>query len=83
MVCTFTLALFRDMCAVPNMEVYCTYLISCFPVMLLRYFLSDFEMVPVASTLSAIIFSLIFHYYYYYYYYPRYLLYAGYLHLYS
>jgi hypothetical protein len=29
------------------MAVFCSYLISCFPGTLLRYFLNDFEMVPV------------------------------------
>ena len=38
---------FRSMCAVPNMAVFCSSLTSCFPGMLLTYFLNDFEMVPV------------------------------------
>jgi len=36
------------MCAVISTAVYCSCLISCFPGMLLRYFLQDFDMVPVA-----------------------------------
>jgi hypothetical protein len=36
------------MCAVPNIAVFCSSLTSCFPGMLLKYFLKDFELVPVA-----------------------------------
>jgi hypothetical protein len=32
------------MCAVPNIAVFCSSLISCFPGMLLKYFLKDFEL---------------------------------------
>jgi hypothetical protein len=35
---------FRSMCAVLSVAVLCSSLISCFPGMLLRYFLNDFEM---------------------------------------
>ena len=42
---------FRSMCAVPNMAVFCSSLTSCFPSMLLTYFLNDFEIVPVALLL--------------------------------
>jgi hypothetical protein len=34
-------------CAVPNMAVLCSALISCFPGMLLGYFVNDFEMFPL------------------------------------
>ena len=44
------------MCAVPNMAVFWSSLTSCFPRMLLTYFLNDFEIAPVAPI-----------YYYYYY----------------
>ena len=44
----FYISTFRSMCAVPNMAVFCSSLTSCFPVMLLTYFLNDFEIVPVA-----------------------------------
>jgi hypothetical protein len=43
--------------------------------MLLRYCLSDFEMVPVAPVITGITFAFTFHmrnYYYYYYYYYYY-----------
>ena len=47
----FYISTFRSMCAVPNMAVFCSSLTSCFPGMLLTYFLSDFEIVPVALLL--------------------------------
>ena len=42
------------------MAVFCISLISCFPGTLLRYFLNDFEMVPVAPTITGITFVLTF-----------------------
>jgi hypothetical protein len=33
---------------VPNVAVFCDSFVSCFPGVLLMYFLNDFEMVPVA-----------------------------------
>jgi len=48
---------FRSMCAVPNMAVFCSSLISWFPAMLLTYFLNDFEMVPVAPIITGITFA--------------------------
>jgi len=60
------------MCAVPNMAVFCSFFTSCFPGMLLTYFLNDFEIVPVATIITGITFVFTFHvrciYYYYYYY---------------
>jgi len=38
----------HSMCAVNNMAVFCTSLISCFPQMLFKYFLNDSEIVSVA-----------------------------------
>ena len=52
---------FRSMCAVPNMAVFCSSLISCFPGMLLRYFLDDFEIVPAVSIIADITSVLTFH----------------------
>jgi len=46
--CIFYISTFRSMCAVSNMAVFCSSLTSCFPGMLLTYFLNDFEIVPVA-----------------------------------
>ena len=54
----FYISTFRSMCAVPNMAVFCNSLISCFPGMLLRYFLNDFEMVPVVPVIDGIILFL-------------------------
>jgi hypothetical protein len=48
----FYISTFRSMCAVPNMAVFCSSLTSLFPVMVLTYFLNDFEMVPVAPIIT-------------------------------
>ena len=40
----FYISTFRSMCAVPNMAVFCSSLTSCFPGMLLTYFLNVFEL---------------------------------------
>ena len=37
----FYISTFRSMCAVPNMAVFCSSLTSCFPCILLTYFLND------------------------------------------
>jgi len=52
---------FGSMCAVPNMAVFCSSLSSWFPVMLLTYFLNDFEMVLVAPIITGITFVFTFH----------------------
>ena len=57
----FYISTFHSVCAVPNMAVFCSSLISCFPGMLLRYFLNDFEMVPVAPIITGITFVFTFH----------------------
>jgi len=49
------------MCAVPNMVVFCSSLTSCFPSMLLTYFLKDFQNVPVAPIITGITFVFTFH----------------------
>ena len=49
------------MCAVPNMAVFCSSLTSCFPGMLLMYFLNDFQIVPVARIITGITFVFTFH----------------------
>ena len=51
----FYISILQSMCAVPNMAVFCSSLISCFPGMSLRYFLNDFEIVPFASIITGII----------------------------
>ena len=45
----FHISTSRSLCAVTIMAVVCSSLISCIPVTLLRFCLSDFEMVPAAS----------------------------------
>ena len=57
----FYISTFRSMCEVPNMAVFGSFLTSCFPVMLLMYFLNDFEIVPVAPIITGITFVLTFH----------------------
>ena len=42
--------------AVLNVAVFCSSLSSCFPGMLLRYFLIDFDMVPAAPVITGIVF---------------------------
>ena len=49
------------MCAVRNMAVFCSSLTSCFPGMLLTYFLNYFEIVPVARVITGITFVFTFH----------------------
>ena len=57
----FYISTFRSMCAVPNMAVFWSSSTSCFPVMLLTYFLNDFELVPVAPIITDITFVFTFH----------------------
>ena len=57
----FYINTFRSMCAVPSMAVFCSSLTSWFPGMLLTYFLSDFEIVPVAPIITGITFVFTFH----------------------
>ena len=52
---------FRSMCAVPKMAVFWSSLTSCFPGMLLTYFLNDFEIVPVAPIITGITSVFTFH----------------------
>ena len=49
------------MCAVPNMVVFCSWLISCISGTLRRYFLNDFEMVPVAPFIIGMTFVFTLH----------------------
>ena len=57
----FYISTFRSMCAVPNMAVFWSSLTSCFPDMLLTYFLNDFEIVPVVPIITSIAFVFTFH----------------------
>jgi len=45
---------FCNMGAVLKMAVFCSFFISCFPIMLLRYFLNEFEIGSVALTTTDI-----------------------------
>ena len=57
----FYINTFWSMCAVPNVAVFWSSLTSCFPGMLLTYFLNDFEIVPVAPVIIGITFVFTFH----------------------
>ena len=57
----FYISTFRSMCAVPNVAVFCSSLISCFPGVLHRYCLSDFEIVQVTPVITGITFAFKFH----------------------
>jgi len=48
----FYVSTFRSMYAVPSMVVFCSFLNSWFPSMLLTYFLNDFEMVQFAPIIT-------------------------------
>ena len=52
---------FRSTRAIPKIAVFCSSWISWFPVALLRYFLNDFKMVPVASIITGITFVYVSH----------------------
>ena len=49
------------MCAVPDMTVFCSSLMLCFPGMLLWYFLNDAEIVSIAPIITGITLVFIFH----------------------
>jgi len=53
----FYISTFRSMCSVPNMAVFCSSLTSCFPGMLLKYFLNNFEIVPADSITTGVLIS--------------------------
>ena len=55
----FYISTFRSMCVVPNMAVFRSSLTSCFPGMLLTYFLNGFEIVPVALLLLLLLLLLL------------------------
>jgi len=57
----FYISTSRSLCAVPKKAVFCSSLISCFPDMLLRYSLSEFEMDPVAHIITGITLAFTFH----------------------
>ena len=51
----------RSMWAVPNLALFSSSLISCFLGVLLRYFLNDFEEVPLAPVIAGMTFLYRFH----------------------
>ena len=57
----FYISTFRSVCAVSNMAVFWSSLTSCFPGMLLMYFLNYSEIVPVAPLITGITFVFTFH----------------------
>ena len=57
----FYISTSRNMCAVSNMAVFWSSLTSCFPGMLLTYFLNDFKTAPVAPIITGITFVFTFH----------------------
>jgi hypothetical protein len=57
----FYISTFRSMCAVLNMTVFCGFLTSWFPGMVLTYFLNDFEMVSVTPIITGITLVFTFH----------------------
>jgi hypothetical protein len=52
---------FRSMCAVPNMAVFCSYLMMCFRGVWLMHILNDSEMAPAAPVFTGITFVFTFH----------------------
>ena len=54
----FYISTFQSMCAVPNMAVFCSSFISCFPGMLLRYCLNYFEIVVVVAAVAIVVLLL-------------------------
>ena len=56
MFCTFTLTPPAVCLQCPIWLVFCSFLISCFSVMLLRYCLSDFELVPITPIITGLFF---------------------------
>ena len=57
----FDISTLGSMCAVTNMAVFLSSLIPCFPGMVPRYCLKDFEMVTVAPVITGITFVFTFH----------------------
>jgi len=56
----FYICTFSSLCAVPYMAVVCSSSVSCFPGMLRRSILHDFDMVPVAPINTCLLLLLLF-----------------------
>ena len=54
---TLTLAL-PEVCAMPSMAVFYSSMVSCFPIMSVRYFLNDFGKVTLSPVIIGITFFL-------------------------
>jgi len=52
----FYISNIHSMCPVPNMAVFCSFLVSCLSGMFLRHFLNDFDVVPVAPVVTGVTF---------------------------
>jgi len=52
----FYISISPIVCAVPSMAVFSSSVTSCFPGVLLTYFLNDYEIVPVAPIITGITF---------------------------
>jgi len=59
----FYISTFQSMFAVSHVDVFCRSFILCFPGMLLRYFLIDFETIPVVLIIAGITFVFTYHMY--------------------
>jgi len=59
--CNFYISTSRSLWAMHNMAVFCGSLILCWYGMLLKYYLNDFEIVPVAHIITGITIAFTFH----------------------
>ena len=57
----FYISTFRNVCAMPNKAVFCSFLISCSLVMFFRHIFNDFELVPIVPVITGIISVFTFH----------------------
>ena len=74
-------SIFRIMCDVPSIAVFCGESVECFPGVACRFFLKSSVTILVAPIFTG--YYYYYYYYYYYHYHHHHLLYAGCLHLYS
>jgi len=49
----FCLCMSRNICPLSGIDIFCSSKMSCFPVMLLRYLLTNFEMVAVTPVVTS------------------------------
>ena len=60
-VLNFDVSTLCSMCVVPSMVVSCCYLMLCSAVMLLRFCLSGFEIIPIVPVITGITSDFTFH----------------------